>query len=254
MIRVSVRPIILIPISFCSSKFALLKRPCQCRNCGVVVCSGCACTWSSKQVPSTYNMENKSSVNVCVACDWLAAEFRETLLQGDLAKAQSLYKSGNVNLRKLYGSKKKCMMSDEAMYPIQMAVRGGNLSLVKWLMFEHYCPLYAGNSKGKERALLKTSKGRTVVHLALEQSKPEILKFLVTNQGLSLTDGAKKENRDSLRHLKCLVQLIPETMLANVSVDADSLPPTDSAPAEAPESSIMANNNPREGGDDYCAF
>ncbi|CAJ1949943.1 unnamed protein product [Cylindrotheca closterium] len=233
----------------CSTKFALLKRPCQCRNCGVVVCSGCACSWSSKQVPSTYNMENRSTMNVCVACDWLATSFREALLKGDLACALSLYKSGNVNLRKLHVSKKKGMMGDEAMYPIQMAIRGGNLSLVKWLMFEHYCPLYESNSKG-DRGLLKTSKGRTVVDLALEQSKPEILKFLVTNQGVSLTQEAKKETRDSLKHLTCLVQLIPETMLANVSIDAALPTGASEHVAELPESSRM---NPRED-EDQCAF
>lgn len=231
------------------SKFAMLKRPCQCRNCGVVICSGCSCSWSSKQVPSTYNMENRSTVQVCVACDWLAYSFREALLQGDLASAQSLYTTGNVNLRKLYGSKKKCMMSDEAMYPIQMAVRGGNLLVVKWLMFEHYCPLFESNSRGKDRELLQTSKGRTVIDLALEQSKPEIIKFLVTNQGLSLTKDAKKENRDSLKHLMCLVQLVPETMVANVSTDA-ALPPRERVAPELPESSRM---NPRDG-DHQCTF
>lgn len=141
------------------------------------------------------------------------------------------------------------MLGDEAMYPIQLAVRGGNLSVVKWLMFEHYCPLYESN-KGKVRTLLKTSKGRTVIDLALEQPKPEILKFLVTNQGVSLMDGAKKENRDSLKHLMRLVQLIPETMLANVSVD-DPFPRIE-RDAEVPDASTITNSLGND--DDQCAF
>jgi len=234
--------------ALCNSKFALLKRPCHCRNCGIVVCSGCSCSWSSKQIPATYNMEKRSNVNVCLACDWLATSFREALLQGDLKGAQLLYQTGNVNLRTLYGAKKKSMMGDEAMSPIHMAIRGDNLSLVKWLMFEHYCPLYQSNTTGKERSLLKTSKGRTVIDMALEQSKPEILKFLVTNQGLSLMEGAKKENRDSLNHLMCLIQLIPEVMLENITIDSD-LPPKERT-EEVPESSLVG---PGEG-EDQCAF
>jgi len=187
----------------------------------------------------------------------LATSFREALLEGNLKKAQSLYNTGNVNLRKVYGADKKnksTILSDEAMYPIQMAVRGGSLSVVKWLMFEHYCPLYESNNRGKVRTLLKTSKGRTVVDLALEQPKPEILKFLVTNQGVSLTEGAKKENRDSLKHLMCLVRLIPETMLANVSVN-DTFPRIERDVPESPPDSSKVNNSTQQDIDgDQCAF
>merc|ERR1711862_304863 len=92
--------------------------------------------------------------------------------------------------------------------------------------------------------LLKTSKGRTVIDMALEQSKPEILKFLVTNQGLSLMEGAKKENRDSLSHLMCLIQLIPEVMLENISIDSDL--PSQKQTEEVQESSLVGHGGEEE--------
>eukprot|EP00980_Cylindrotheca_fusiformis_P028511 scaffold22607_cov123-Cylindrotheca_fusiformis.AAC.8 len=205
--------------TMCKTKFALLRRPCNCRNCGVVICSSCTCSWSGKQVPSTYNLEKSSKVTVCLACDWLASSFQEALLNGDWSRTQALYNTGNVNLRTMYGARRKGTLGDEAMYPIHMAVRGGNLSLVKWLLFDHYCPMYKRTGKDRKRTLLLTSKGRSAVDMALEQSKPEILKFLVSNQGVSLLEGAKKSNRNCLNHLMCLIELIPESMLSNISND-----------------------------------
>jgi hypothetical protein len=207
------------PICFlCKTKFALLRRPCNCRNCGVVICSGCACNWSAKQIPATYNMEKRSFVSVCLACDWLANSFQEALLTGEWSRAHSLYQTGNLNLRTLYGARKKCLLGDEALCPIHMAIRGGNLSLIKWLLFDHYCPLYQKRKDG-QRAPLLTSKGRSPIDMALEQPRPEILKFLVSNQGLSLMEGAKKDNRNCMSHLMCLIEVIPESMLANIAND-----------------------------------
>jgi hypothetical protein len=96
------------PICFlCKTKFAVFRRPHHCRNCGVVVCSSCACSWSSRRVPSTYNLAKKEKVIVCLGCDWLADNFQKTVRKGNLEKAKSLYKTGNVNLRHPYGAWKK---------------------------------------------------------------------------------------------------------------------------------------------------
>lgn len=209
------------PICFlCKTKFALLKRPCNCRNCGVVVCFSCVCTWSSKQLPSTYNSDKRSSLPVCLACDWLANSFQEALLNGDWDRAQSLYATGNVNLRSLYASRKKSLVGDEAMYPIHMAIRGGNLYLVRWLLLDHYCPLYLAG-KNRQRSLLLTSKGRSPIDMAMDQPRLDVLKFLVCNQGLNLLEGVKKDNRGCLSHLMCLIQLIPESLLIDISNDTN---------------------------------
>jgi hypothetical protein len=48
----------------CKAKFAMFRRPLNCRNCGVCICSGCTTTWPSKMLPSTYlNKRDKSTVS-----------------------------------------------------------------------------------------------------------------------------------------------------------------------------------------------
>jgi hypothetical protein len=95
------------PICFmCKSKFAVFNRPHNCRNCGVVVCAKCSCSWSSKRLPSTYQA-SKSSHSACLACDWSANNFQEALMKGQHSKAVKLYESGNINLRSPYISSKK---------------------------------------------------------------------------------------------------------------------------------------------------
>jgi hypothetical protein len=91
----------------CKTKFAVFRRPHHCKNCGVVVCSSCACSWSARRVPSTYNVCKKEKVIVCQACDWLADDFQKTVMKGDLGRAKSLYATGNVNLRHPYGAWRK---------------------------------------------------------------------------------------------------------------------------------------------------
>mmetsp|Transcript_32003 Transcript_32003/g.77730 ORF Transcript_32003/g.77730 Transcript_32003/m.77730 type:complete len:660 (+) Transcript_32003:114-2093(+) len=88
----------------CKTKFAVFRRPHHCKNCGVVVCSSCACSWSSRRVPSTYNTAKKEKVIVCQACDWLADNFQKAVMHGDLPRAKALHKTGNVNLRHPYGA------------------------------------------------------------------------------------------------------------------------------------------------------
>jgi len=88
----------------CKTKFAVFRRPHHCRNCGVVVCSSCAVSWSSRRVPSTYNSAKKEKVIVCQACNWLADNFQKAVMGGDLERAKALYKTGNVNLRHPYGA------------------------------------------------------------------------------------------------------------------------------------------------------
>lgn len=91
----------------CKTKFAIFRRPHHCKNCGVVVCSSCACSWSARRVPSTFNIAKKEKVIVCQACDWLADNFQKAVMKGDLERAKSLYSTGNVNLRHPYGAWRK---------------------------------------------------------------------------------------------------------------------------------------------------
>ena len=88
------------PICYvCRAKFALLRRPCHCRNCGVCVCSSCSTNWPVRMVPDTYNTKHESQVTVCLACDWLSGAFRKALADGRFKAIINLYATGNINVR-----------------------------------------------------------------------------------------------------------------------------------------------------------
>lgn len=82
----------------CETKFAVFRRACHCRNCGVCVCNGCSVQWPSKMLPDTYNIKRESIVNICKGCDFLCSAFRLALLNGNRDKAVALHATGNVNL------------------------------------------------------------------------------------------------------------------------------------------------------------
>ena len=84
----------------CKAKFAVFRRACHCRNCGVTVCSSSSCSrpWPAKMCPETYNIKKESFLNVCAACDFLCTSFRLALLEGDFDKAVALHSTGNINV------------------------------------------------------------------------------------------------------------------------------------------------------------
>lgn len=82
----------------CEARFAVFKRPCHCRNCGVCVCSSCTVQWPSKMIPDTYNIKQESIVNICKSCDWLCSAFRMAMLDGNLEQAVIIHSTNNVNL------------------------------------------------------------------------------------------------------------------------------------------------------------
>jgi hypothetical protein len=209
----------------CKSKFAVFQRPKHCKNCGVVICSTCCCSWSSKRLPDTYRKKNSSgTVLVCMACDWVATNFQQALLRGNMSKALALYKTGNINLRTPYGphnggrNKKR---QDEIMFPIHMAIIGGNLAMVQWLSLDRFVPmkrstpLPSSSKRFSDNLVLRTSKGRSPIRLALGLEHSDILKFLVSNQKLNLLEeDLRMDYRKVLRHLTVLMETVPAAMLA----------------------------------------
>lgn len=210
----------------CKTKFAVFRRPHNCKNCGVVVCSSCAVSWSSRRVPSTYNTAKKEKVIVCQACNWLADNFQKSVVKGDLPRALALHKTGNVNLRHPYGAWTKG--GKEVFNPIHMSILGGNLDLVRWLISDKCCPL---RRRDKAKTLLCTSKGRSPVRLALVKDNPEILRFLVSEQGMSLeAEDLRGDYKQLLVHLTTLLNTVPESMLQpkddsdrSITMDLDKL-------------------------------
>ncbi len=88
--------------STCETRFAVFRRACHCRNCGVCICSRCAIQWPSKMIPETYNIKKESIVNICKACDWLCTGFRLALLESDFDRAVALHATGNITRKFIY--------------------------------------------------------------------------------------------------------------------------------------------------------
>jgi hypothetical protein len=197
----------------CRGKFAMFRRACHCRNCGVCVCNACATSWQSKMIPETYNLKKESTVKVCKSCNFLSSAFKKSLLDGDYEEAIALYGSGNINLRTPFPqfSKKK----EEIMYPIHCAVEGGNIDIVRWLMEDHFCPVKVIRTASGKRIKkggspdfpILTSKNRSVLTIAMESLHVDILRYLVVDNNVCIYES--KDLKASLRALEAVLLALP---------------------------------------------
>ena len=196
----------------CQGKFAMFRRACHCRNCGVCVCSGCSTTWPAKAIPDTYNLKKESQVKICKSCNFLSGAFKKSLLEGDYEEAIALYGSGNVNLRTPFPqfSGKK----EEVVYPMHCAVEGGDIDIVRWLMEDHFCPvkvIRAGGKRSKKGGStdfpILTSKNRSVLTIAMEHLHVKLLRYLVVDNGVSIYES--KDLKGSLRALEAVLSALP---------------------------------------------
>jgi hypothetical protein len=194
----------------CNGKFAMFRRASHCRNCGVCVCNSCSSMWSSKMIPDTYNLKKEAHVKICKSCNFMSVAFKKSLLAGDYEEAVALYGSGNVNLRAPFPvlSKKK----DEIVHPFHCAVQGGNIDIVRWLMEDHFCPIKVVKTVKQKKAgqsdmLIRTSKDRSVLSIALSGLHVGILRYLVVDCGVSVQEA--KDLKSSLRALEAVLHALP---------------------------------------------
>lgn len=191
----------------CRKLFAVFKRACHCRNCGVCICASCSISWPAKMLPETYNLKNEASLKVCTSCGTLSSLFKKALLEAKYEEAIAIYETGNVNLRTPFPPANK---KDEVLYPIHAAIEGGNLKLARWLVEDRFCPLKqirAGRSKSDKNALIQTSKGRTVLSIAMEFLRIGILRFLVVERGISVFEAT--DTRSALRTIEAALVALP---------------------------------------------
>lgn len=163
-------------------------------------------------IPETYNLKKESQVKICKSCHYLSGSFKKALHDGDYEEAIALYGSGNVNLRTPFpGSGKK----EEVMYPIHAAVDGGNIHIVRWLMEDHFCPIKVirtGSGKKPKRGgsadiPILTSKGRSVLSMAMTGLHVDILRYFVVDCGVSIYES--KDLKGSLRALEAVLLALP---------------------------------------------
>ena len=198
----------------CKGKFAMFRRASHCRNCGVCVCNTCSTSWPSKMIPQTYNLKRESQVKICKSCNFLSTSFKKALMDGDFEEALGIYGSGNINLRTPFPQSSK---KEEVMHPIHCAVAGGNLDIVRWLVDEHFCPIKvvrtASGNKAKRGGSadqpILTSKGRSVLSIALTSLHVDIIRYLVVDCGVSIYE--LKDLKGSLRALEAVLLALPDT-------------------------------------------
>jgi hypothetical protein len=178
----------------CEKSFSFLNRPAHCRNCGICVCSSCHVNWNKLCIPETYNIKNEKSVRVCTSCNSLSMMFKQALLNANYDDAITIYNTGNINLRCPFKANK----NEEMMLPIHCAAMGGSLDLLIWLTETHYCPIKrirTGNkvkSQGSDE-LITTSKGKSVIDIALSGKQVDMLRYLVNEKGANF-DSVKDLN------------------------------------------------------------
>jgi FYVE zinc finger len=195
----------------CKSKFAILRRACHCRNCGVCVCKDCVVPWPAKMIPDTYNIKKEHFVHACLSCNWLSNSFRLALLEGNHDRAVALHSTGNLNLHSPFANVK-----GELFYPVHCAVLGGSLGLLKFLVDDNCCPIKSvrvagsGKDSASKYTPIVTSKGRSLLGIALENENLQILRYLVAEKGIMLS-GERDVTQDLLcRNLEKLLRHVPE--------------------------------------------
>lgn len=154
-------------------------------------------------------------MKVCVSCNSLSTSFKKALSQGDYEEAVALYGTGNVNLRTPFPVTNK---KEEIMYPIHCAVEGGNIDVIRWLIDDHFCPIKlirtgasAKKTRGSSDVPILTSKGRSILSIAIERVKVDIMRYLVIECGVSIYESTDLKN--SLRALEAALIALPSSIV-----------------------------------------
>lgn len=197
----------------CDSKFnSVFRRPAHCRNCGVCICSSCSSSWNKLMVPGTYNTKGSKTVKVCKTCDYLSVAFRRSLLDGNYDAALKVYMTGNINLRCPFFNVRS---GQDIMLPIHCAASGGNLKLLSWLVDVHHCPLKMTNTGNRNsnatQNMIKTSRGRTVLEIAIDEKRVQILQYLVNQKRVSVSSSDRGKDVQALLALEAVLKAMPES-------------------------------------------
>lgn len=167
-------------------------------------------------------------VAACIACDWLATSFREALLDGHYKAAIDIYKTGNVNLRSPFCLDKR----GEHLYPVHLAILGGNLNLVRWLVSERFCPLRTHTKKGRKfnDCPILSSKGRSPLEIALLDQRVDIVYYLVVEMNQSLFEENVVNSNMALANFTSLLKMLPIGFFEGRQLTTTSVPIDGTAP------------------------
>ena len=225
----------------CKTKFAIFRRACHCRNCGVCVCKDCVVQWPAKMVPDTYNIKKEHFVHACKSCNWLCDSFRLALLEGDNNRAVALYTTGNVNVHTPFANVK-----GELFYPVHCAVLGGNLDLLKFLVDDNCCPIksvrVAGSGSSNKYTPIVTSKGRSLLGIAMQNENLPIVRYLVVQKRIQLS-GEKDVTPELLcRNFEKLLHFTPEESFIGSPAAHETVLAVDETESEESSAPVMGGD------------
>ena len=161
----------------CQQPSSKRRRTHHCRNCGYFVCTLCSSkAWPASMVPPSYHNKERS-VRVCDTCNYLMETFAGALRAGDVHTALAAYGTGNVNLH--------CPLTvfKDGNYPVHCAAQGGNTDLMRWLVGPCMCCVKLPNGTS-----LLNSNGQSVLAVAAQYGNLSVMKMLVQEAGMLVTD------------------------------------------------------------------
>lgn len=101
-------------------------------------------------------------------------------------------------------------------YPVHCAVLGGELSLLRWLIDSHHCPVYhrdkytkadSKQSRIGQEAIL-SSRGKSVLSLAFETQYLDIQRYLIVEKKMNIYHYTNL--RVALNNLAACLHKLPE--------------------------------------------
>jgi Zinc finger, C3HC4 type (RING finger) len=176
------------------------------------ICKDCTVQWPAKMVPDTYNTKKAGAVNVCRSCDWLCNSFRLALLNGNRDEAVALHATGNINLTSPFNNVK-----GEIFYPVHAAALGGSLELLRWLVDDHCSPIKSvrlsglNNTSSDRYTPIVTSKGRSLLGIAMANENVHMVRYLIVNKHLSIEAEKDITPAMVLRNFEKVLCLLPDT-------------------------------------------
>lgn len=132
-------------------------------------------------------------------------------------------------------------------YPVHCAVLGGSLQSLKWLVDEHCCPLRSLRVGGRRQSRgsytpILTSRGRSLLGIAMENQNLEIVRYLVADKNMSLTEEKGLALETTIRTLEAALKRLPADadgtipdVAQTTTTDSIDFVPTQ-VPAEEPSS------------------
>lgn len=150
-------------------------------------------------------------LRVCKACDWISTQFRLALLEGDRDKAVAMHATGNLNITCPFANVK-----GEEFYPVHCAVMGGSIELLRWLVEDNCCPIKSVRVSGRSQNTagkftpVVTSRGKSLLGIALENCNVHIVRYLVVKKGISLYGESDITPSMLIRNLDAVLRLVPE--------------------------------------------